>query len=237
MEVNCIDVSDLSEDDMYKRMIYFHSAIFAKERLFEKSNNFNLKYRIAADYDWMLRAMNKGARLFYLHKPVFTFCYGGASSVNEVECAREAREIATQYLPVNKKRYLKDIDDRYFEITACASSKEWINDKIKMVLNIDVPIILWGTGYRGKQCLIWLQNAGIKVMSLVDSNKDKWGDILEGVEIQPPRFLKGKKYNLIITPDKHQEEIREQVNLYQGEIFVYELKDLWRKMVELKVLE
>lgn len=228
------DASKLSVDDMYKRMIYFHSAIFARKELFRQSDNFDLKYRIAADYDWMLRAMNKGARLLYLHKPVFTFCYGGISSVNEVECAKEAREIALQHLPVDKKRYLKEIDDRYFEIAACRSNKEWVSSSIKMTLNMDITIILWGAGYRGKQCLTWLQKADIQVFGIVDSNRAKWGDKLEEVMVQPPQILEGKTCNLIITPDRCKEEIYEQINSFKGEIYIYELKDLWRKMVEFK---
>lgn len=225
------DASNLSQEDMYKRMIYFHSAIFAKKELFEKSNNFDLTYRIAADYDWILRAIEKGARLFYLHKPIFTFCYGGVSSVNEIECAREAKEIAIRHLPIDKKDYLEDINDRYYGIVACASSKEWIVCNIKKALHNEVPIVLWGTGDRGKQCMTWLKKADIQIMAVIDGNKDKWGKFFQGMEIQTPQYLKGKACNLIITPDKYREEINEQIYCYQDEIFVYGLKELWRKMV------
>lgn len=226
------DVSDLCIEDMYKRMIYFHSAIFARKEMFQKEHNFDLSYKIAADYDWMLRIMQKGARILYLHKPVFTFCYGGISSVNEIECAREARKIATYHLPIEKKSYINDIDDRYFEIAACASDREWINRSIKAIIKNDLPIILWGAGYRGKQCLTWLQKADIKVLGIVDTNEDKWGNELQGVLIYSPQILKDKISNLIITPDKCIDDIQKQIFLLQEETKVYVLKKLWREMVE-----
>ena len=95
------NATDKSLNDLYFRMIYFHSAIFCRKEFFKKKGNFNLKYKIAADYDWFLRIVRQGIRVCNIHKPVFTFCYGGISSVNEIDCAREARQIAIEHLPTH----------------------------------------------------------------------------------------------------------------------------------------
>ena len=96
------DTSDKTVDDLFVHMIYYHSAIFCKKEFFSKRDNFDLRYKMAADYDWFLRAIQTGATLYYVHKPAFTFSYGGISSVNAVACAKEARKIALEHLPEEK---------------------------------------------------------------------------------------------------------------------------------------
>lgn len=226
------DVSDIPLEDMFKRMIYYHSAIFARTEFFSRENNFDLKYKIAADYDWMLRVMEQGARIQYLHKPVFTFCYGGVSSVNEVACAREAREIAIRHLPKNRKEYRQKIDERYFRIAMQGAGREEVFRSFKAVISNGYPVILWGAGKRGKQCLTWMQKNGIQVIAIVDSDMDNWRNTVQGVQIHSPQFLQSKTCNVIITPAKYIAEIRASICSMQGNYVVYDLKDFYRKIAE-----
>ncbi len=228
----CYDVSDVPLDDMYKRMIYYHSAIFAKSNFFARENNFDLTYKIAADYDWMLRTMKRGAKVSYLHVPIFTFCYGGISSVNEIACAREAREIASRHLPKDREGYLEEIDKRYFRIVMQGSGEEAIFRSFQSVIGNDYPVAIWGAGKRGKQCLDWFHKIGIKVMAVIDSNEDNWGAAIKEVKIQPPQFLLGKPYNVIITPAQYTMEIQKEIDSMQGTYFVHELKDLYKRIAE-----
>ncbi|MBQ2645573.1 glycosyltransferase [bacterium] len=61
----------------------FHPAIFASKKLFEKIGNFDIQYRIVADYDWILRALvaNKGS-CEYLDIPITIFADGEGASSN-----------------------------------------------------------------------------------------------------------------------------------------------------------
>lgn len=228
------DASGFSVEDMYKQMIYYHSAIFAKKKLFHKQNNFNLGYKIAADYDWMLRNVVKGSKIFYLHKPIFTFCYGGVSSVNEVECAREARAIALHYLSKDRQKYLKDINNRYYEIVISQANGNWMNKRLGEVLNLKKPIIIWGAGNRGRQFLTHMIDADIQVMCVVDGDENKWNSQLEHVDIKSPSVLIGVECNLIITPKGYGDEIRQQIDKYKGRFMIYEPEEIWEKMLNIE---
>lgn len=227
------DASFYTIEDLYKKMIYYHSAIFAYKKWFKRYDNFDLKYNIAADYDWMLKIINRGAKLFYLHKPVFTFCYGGISSTNKIECAKEAREIAIEHLSNDRKEYLKDIDNIYCEVILSSSNKEWIYYRFKSNVKNNNPIILWGAGYQGIQCLKWLQKGEIEVSAFIDKNESKHGKMVEGVNVYPPQFLYNKICNIIITPDKYIREIQKEISSIQGEFLVYEFKNLLQTMAKI----
>lgn len=225
------DASNSDVEDMYKRMICYHSAVFAQKALFRRKDNFDLKYKIAADYDWILREIKKGAKLVYLHKPVFTFCYGGISSVNELECANEARKISLYHLPANKENYIEDINNRYYAIISRAVNGKWLNNQFHAVINDRNSIVLWGAGFRGEQFLSLLCKANLSVAAVIDKDEEKWGRYINGIRIYEPEFLSGKTVCVIITPDNSVEQIKGEIKQIQGSFIVYSLEEIWECMI------
>lgn len=222
-----------SLDDLNYRMIYFHSAIFCKKEFFRKKGNFDLKYKIAADYDWFLWAVDQGARLCNISQPVFTFRYGGISSVNETDCAREARQIALCHLPADKEEYKNKIDDRFYGIAISALGKSVLHAGLMEVLEEKRTNILWGAGARGQQCAKWFQDMDIEIAAIIDSDRQRWGEKLYGVAICAPDLLEHQSCNLIITPDKYIEDIKDEISrIAHGNIHVFELKSLCKKVID-----
>lgn len=222
-----------SLDDLNYRMIYFHSAIFCKKVFFRKKGNFDLKYKIAADYDWFLWAVEQGARLRNISQPVFTFRYGGISSVNEIDCAREARQIALCHLPADKEEYEDKIDDRFYGIAISALGKSVLHARLMEVLDEKRTNILWGAGARGQQCTKWFQDIDIEVTAIIDSDRQRWGEKLYGVDICAPDILEHQSCNLIITPDKYIRDIKDAISrIAYGNINVFELKSLCKKVID-----
>ncbi len=219
-------------NNLFFRMIYFHSAIFCKKHFFKKEGNFDLKYRIAADYDWFLRTIKQGAKVYTIHKPVFTFSYGGISSVNEVACGSEARKIALRHLPEEMWEYRDKIEDRFREVILCAVDYAVLRTKFLKRLGNNT-IILWGAGIRGRQCAGWFHKMGVKVSAIVDSSQELWGNTVEMIKIESPGILKNMPLNLIITPDKYVEDIKETVrNMGNEMIHIYELRLLCREIAD-----
>ncbi|MGN0006283.1 MAG: glycosyltransferase family 2 protein [Candidatus Gastranaerophilaceae bacterium] len=79
----------------------FHPTIFASKKLFEKIGVFDTKYRIVADYDWVIRALVKfKASCSYLDMPITIFVNGeGASSnpKNKDFHKNERKEVQKKY--------------------------------------------------------------------------------------------------------------------------------------------
>lgn len=219
--------------DLNYRMIYFHSALFCKREFFDKKDNFNLKYKIAADYDWLLRAIEKGARLYNISQPIFTFCYGGISSVNEIDCAREAREIALCHLSADREQYKKKINDRFYTIVISAMDKFVLRAELMEMMDNRRKTILWGAGVRGKQCVKWFQDMNIKIAAVIDSNRQRWGEQVLGVDVCSPDILKNQLCNLIITPDHYIEDIKEMAyKISDQNICIFDVRSLCKKVTD-----
>ncbi len=224
------DASKFSIEDLYIQMIYYHSSIFGKKELFNKDENFDIRYKFAADYDWLLRNVKKGAKLRYIHQPVFTFCYGGISSVNEIECAREARKVALSCLPADKEIYLDRIDRRLCETVLKVLDQEIFYPKLTEILGENRTNILWGAGERGVQWTPWFQKSGIKIEAIVDSNSSLWGCFIGTVPICSPEILDQISCNLIITPEKYVYEIKSAVSAGNSNINIFEWNELCKML-------
>ncbi|MFT6997897.1 MAG: glycosyltransferase involved in cell wall biosynthesis [Cryomorphaceae bacterium] len=83
---------------MPKTMGVFHPATFVKRELFEKFGTYDLRFKQAADYHWLLRAYMEKTDFQYLDKPLARFSTGGVSNFS-CETYREAaiiqKELAT----------------------------------------------------------------------------------------------------------------------------------------------
>lgn len=227
------DASGYSVEDLYVQMIYYHSAIFCRKEFFNKKGNFNCNYKMAADYDWFLRMVKMGARVHYIHKPVFTFCYGGISSVNAIECAREARQIALWHLPSDKMGYKEKIDRRLCEVVLYATNEKVIYPRLIEVLGKNQINILWGAGRRGIQWAKWFQKVGIEIEGIVDKNSSLWNSSIGGVSVYPPAVMENKVCNLIITPEKYVEEITSEIDrMGNRNICIFEINTLCKILAE-----
>lgn len=73
--------TNLSTWHKYIGMPFYHPTFFVKKKVYEKFGMFNIKYKIAADYDFFLRTVNL-VNYFYLPEVITNFSYGGVSSNN-----------------------------------------------------------------------------------------------------------------------------------------------------------
>lgn len=67
---------------MPETMGVFHPATFAKKSVYLKIGNFDLQYKLAADYDWMLRAYLNSFKWYYLDMILAGFLIGGVSNMS-----------------------------------------------------------------------------------------------------------------------------------------------------------
>lgn len=81
---------------MERTMPIFHPATFIKKAVFEKIGNFNEKYKLSADYDFIYRAYNAKSVFEYIPQPLTVFRIDGASSTN-CKSYKEGYKILVSY--------------------------------------------------------------------------------------------------------------------------------------------
>lgn len=57
-----------------------HPTLYVKKSIYEKYGNYNLEYRIAADYDFMIRIMKNNVNIKYINKTLINMRSGGIST-------------------------------------------------------------------------------------------------------------------------------------------------------------
>lgn len=75
-----------------------HQAVFARRTLFQQFGKFNLRYQIAADFDWLVRIFRGGAHYKYINRDICYFNADGAHSKHFEALKRERRDIQQSIL-------------------------------------------------------------------------------------------------------------------------------------------
>lgn len=84
----------LELDKIYTDMIYWHPTFFVKKSLYNKIGDYSIKYKVAGDYDFLMRCYKEGISFGYINEVLTNFRVGGASSSSAFEGFRECRDIA-----------------------------------------------------------------------------------------------------------------------------------------------
>lgn len=90
-------------DQGYDRYIRYvmkglnHPTILARRELFQRYGQFDERWRVAMDYDWLLRIHKAGVRGIYSADIVATMFGGGISDARAFDAFREVRDISMQY--------------------------------------------------------------------------------------------------------------------------------------------
>jgi glycosyltransferase len=69
-----------------------HPALFLKRAVYEKFGEFDLSFKIAADYDFMLRVLKGGIRVRYIPKVLYKMRVGGESNKSLKNIVRKSSE-------------------------------------------------------------------------------------------------------------------------------------------------
>ena len=201
-----------TNNDIRVRMPYHHESIFARREQFKVADNFDLKFKLAADYDWFLRQFLCGVDIYRIDVPVFTFTYGGASSVNAIECAYEAKMIASNYAA--KPEIRSGIDEHWVnavaanidspEITEILKNKKFLRDGL---LDND-KVYVWGTGRWAEKTIRLIEESGVSIFAYIDEDKDKQKSNFYGYKVIDFDNVPVNSEIIIATP-KYEAEIRE----------------------------
>lgn len=135
-------------ENMVFEMAVPHPTVFIKKGVYEKFGGFNEKYRIAADYELMLRLYISGVKFSRLDEIVANFRLTGISS-NSRECKSETEVISENYFDYNVLGAI--LDD--------------------LRGNISCPVLIYGAGYWGEWLINKFEKLDINELCIADKNK------------------------------------------------------------------
>ncbi|MEW5967869.1 MAG: glycosyltransferase family 2 protein [Pseudomonadota bacterium] len=75
-----------------------HQAVFARRALFDSVGGFDTRFRLNADYDWLIRVFRSGARTRWIDRRIARFTVGGAHVQDAKKLADERRQVRLQYM-------------------------------------------------------------------------------------------------------------------------------------------
>lgn len=88
---------DVGLNTIWRRQPLKHAATFVSRKAYERYGLFDLQYRLAMDYELVLRFYVGGAKFVYVDEPLAAFSTGGISAQRPVKTVREVRDIQLRY--------------------------------------------------------------------------------------------------------------------------------------------
>jgi glycosyltransferase involved in cell wall biosynthesis len=75
-----------------------HQAVFARRALFDRLGAFDTRFRLNADYDWLIRVFRSGAHTRWIDRRIARFTVGGAHVQDAKKLADERKLVRLQYM-------------------------------------------------------------------------------------------------------------------------------------------
>lgn len=191
--------------------IYCHQGLFIKRKLFEEIGLYDCQYKTLADYDWILKAHNKGITPEFADFCVANFTMGGISSSKNALYENRIL-IQKNYTEHVKTRQLKRLIEKnafeYFYVYNCNVFADFIQN--------EKQFYIWGMGVYGIKCFNILNKLECQILGFIDSNSK--GTMCMDKNVFSPMdillqeaFLKDENTLILIATEKYEEEIKAEL--------------------------
>ena len=193
---------------------YFHPTVFVKKNIYEQFGVFDLKYRIAADAELMLRFRFSGIKITYIPQVLAYFRNEGVTALRKWKTFIETKRIIGDCI-IKNKFSLKQIEEsislmHYSEFynvfqyicMRMERNKRW-GDCLHEILqthNKDF-FVLWGAGDDGSGIARAFGSNDRLIRFFVDSDSEKQQHPFCGRSVFPPSKI--SKEALVIVATNH----------------------------------
>lgn len=203
-------------DDYFLDIGFPHPALFVRAKLFKRYGAFDTDYKIAADYDWMLRVCLAGVKVLVVNDCLTFFSYGGVSTLRRYDALKEQYKAALTAIQCHKKEHLRERLREYYERELYFAKREtaynraisYQINKIRTLLDVRRVYYIWGVRVRGKQCRDLLVRAKISIAGFIDSYTDLTE--CDGYRVFRPDSIEPDAI-VCVTPKQYENEIRIQL--------------------------
>ncbi len=205
-------------EDLQYKMSILHPTVFVKKVIYEKYGIFNQRFKIAADYDLILRFYEAGVKMVEIPENISYFRMSGISNKNFIMTIKEAKEIALLHWNGEsaevRGKIEKYADYRYILLKnrqIMQQAKKNIEEFMTNIFCDKNDYVIFGAGDLGFECKNFLNKNGCIIQYFIDNDPQKWNTSFAGIDIKSPSFLLEEHKNIIIANAFHEEEIINQL--------------------------
>ncbi|MCI8402864.1 MAG: glycosyltransferase [Lachnospiraceae bacterium] len=197
-----------------------HATAFIRKDIYEKCGLFSLEYRIAADYELMLRFYTSGVSFVFIDEVLANFRLGGISNRQSELCACETMRISQKYLPCyppEERDYVEHVMDMKWGPFCFRKLLDEYPDcildyvKQRQTEETKTELAIFGAGQWGRDMYRILWGGGLRIPFWVDNNKQLWRQAREGTEISSPEVLRSFNGVVLIMARGFSTELLSQI--------------------------
>lgn len=210
---------------IWYQMAVPHPSVFVKKKIYEIYGGFNLKYRLSADYELMLRFYSNHVEFGFIDAIIACFRQGGISQIQWEQGRRESCDISFKYIDkcVCKEEVvpiLESIKTTILFEDMLKNNPYILKRMLEAYFKTDLKeIVIFGTGIWAKKCYDALKNTDLQVVFFLDNYREK-NQTFGGKTIRNPNEIKKLDYYILIAVKNNVQEIENQLCLMRHENFV-----------------
>ena len=87
----------IAKPTLWQGLGFKHQAMFIHRNIHERFGFYNTHYKIAADYDFVIKVVSNGVRLIYVNKSIVNYSNSGVSGNNRLGTLNEIRAIGVRH--------------------------------------------------------------------------------------------------------------------------------------------
>lgn len=222
------NILDGDKENIRMAMIYRQPAMFVRREVFERFGRFSTRYKIAADFEWMLRVHDAGVKIMCVEDVFTNFSSMGISNTDTDRTIKEARKIALGALERCEEYSVQEKETWRMKINICYDEQQARTDVMRIIKHqqiADYPklklsmldyfteqsYVVWGVGKIGNDIYDLLTQLGLKVRVFVDRKADNTTYFFHNQKVlSPKKLVFGEK--IIIASSEYEDEIAAQLD-------------------------
>lgn len=181
---------------MWKGMMSGHQAIFITKKAYDTYGLYDTSYKIAADYEIILRMYHRGAKIVIIDDILVNYSTTGISATAYVKTAEEHNLVIQKYMnyyPEIKEKILLLCRNRLENAKITYLYERYSNMILlifnKLQVNLQNKIVIWGTGIWGTKIAEFCCRSNIRIDFFVDTDEEKQEHLFCGMDVKAPAVL------------------------------------------------
>lgn len=230
--INNIIGSKIEVENLKNREMIPHQGVFVKKELFQKFGIFNEKYKIASDFDFIIKCFKhlNTSNIKYIDNIITTCREGGVSTSNQYKkmLMSEFNEIVKIHFKRDNNINISDNDWLFREwLESILLEDKGITNKLKKYSIKNVAIF----GTRGMASYIYMDciKEGIQVKYFIDNNVNMQEKLMYGINVKSLNDIEYESFQAVIVSieGEHDKKVIEMIkDALPSIIYVFSWKDL-----------